>query len=414
VSVPTREPTVRSTPPWRGRGTHGRLLLERRPEVSRGLLVAVPVVAVLLALAVSAVFLWLTGHDPVTVYQVMVRASFASRYGLADTLVSATPLILTGLAAVVSFRVKLWNIGAEGQLYLGAVAASGVALWIGDRLPTAANVPVMLAAGAIGGMVWIAIPALARAYLRTNEIITTLLLNSVALLFINWLIFGSRSFWRDPLAGQFPQGTRIPPEAAFPRFGTSRVHLGLVVALVAAVAVWLVLTRTRFGFRMKVLGDSEDAARYAGIPIRGMVLAVLLLSGALAGLAGASEVGGLSRRLDPNSLAIGLGYAGIIVAALSRLHPGSVVLVAILLGGIRNAGTALQSLPERVPMEIAVMLEGAILLFALGSEVLVRYRIRWPWQTAADGGDDDAAAGHDEGVAGPDADNAGPDEDNAG
>jgi general nucleoside transport system permease protein len=135
---------------------------------------------------------------------------------------------------------------------------------------------------------------------------------------------------------------------------------------------------------MRVLGDSEDAARYAGVPIRGMVLAVLLLSGALAGIAGAAEVGGLSRRLDPSSLAIGLGYAGIIVAALARLNPGGVVLVAVLLGGVRNAGTALQSLPDRVPMEVAVMLEGAILLFALGSEVLVRYRIRWPWSRTGD------------------------------
>jgi general nucleoside transport system permease protein len=361
-----------------------RLALEPRQEVSRAVLVAVPVLAVLLALTVSALFLRVTGHDPLTVYRVMVRASFASRFGIADTLVSATPLILTGLAAVVSFRVKLWNIGAEGQLYLGAVAAAGVALWFGDRLSTPVNVVMMLVAGALGGMVWIAVPALARAWLRTNEIITTLLLNSVALLFINWLIFGSRSIWRDPDSGQFPQGQRIPPAAEFPRFGTTRVHLGLLVALLAAVAVWLVLTRTRFGFRMRVLGDSEDAARYAGVPIRGMVLAVLLLSGALAGIAGAAEVGGLSRRLDPSSLAIGLGYAGIIVAALARLNPGGVVLVAVLLGGVRNAGTALQSLPDRVPMEVAVMLEGAILLFALGSEVLVRYRIRWPWSGVGD------------------------------
>jgi general nucleoside transport system permease protein len=372
--------TAASRPRWAGRRGP---LLERRPTVSRWTVVAVPVLAVLLALLVSAVFLRLTGHDPITVYRVMIRASFTSTYGIADTLVSATPLILTGLAALVSFRVKLWNIGAEGQLYLGAVLASGAALLVGDRLPTAANVLVMLAAGALGGMLWITVPALARAYLRTNEIITTLLLNSVALLFINWLIFGSRSAWRDPMAGQFPQGLRIPAAAELPRFGTTRVHLGLVIALAAALAVWLVLTRTRFGFRMRILGDSEEAARYAGVPVRGMVLAVLLLSGALAGLAGATEVGGLSRRLDPNSLAIGLGYAGIIVAALARLHPGSVVLVAVLLGGIRNAGTALQSLPDRVPMEIAVMLEGAILLFALGSEVLVRYRIRWPWRTVA-------------------------------
>ena len=355
--------------------------LERRSDVPAWIYVAVPVIAVLLALAVGAVFLVFTGHDPLTVYRVMIQASFASTFGFADTLVSATPLILTGLAALVSFRVKLWNIGAEGQLYIGAVCASGIALLIGESLPGWANILMMLAAGAFGGMLFILIPAIARAWLRTNEIITTLLLNSVALLFINWLIFGSQSFWRDPAAGQFPQGLRIPVAANFPRFGTTRVHLGLVVALLAVVAVWLVLRATRFGYRMRVLGDSEEAARYAGIPVRGTVVMVLLFSGALAGIAGATEVGGLSRRLDPNSLAIGLGYAGIIVAALARLNPGGVVLVAVMLGGVRNAGTALQSLPDRVPMEIAVMLEGAILLFALGSEVLVRYRIRWPWQT---------------------------------
>jgi general nucleoside transport system permease protein len=380
MSVPTRHRPTRAS--GSTAASRRRLGLEPRPAPTRGLALAVPVLAVGLALLVSAGFLRLTGHDPLTVYRVMVRASFASRYGIADTLVSATPLILTGLAALVSFRVKLWNIGAEGQLYLGAVAAAGAALWLGERLPTIANVVVMLLAGALGGMAWIAVPAIARAWLRTNEIITTLLLNAVALLFVNWLIFGSRSYWRDPGAGQFPQGTRIPSAAEFPRFATTRVHFGLLVALGTALAVWLVLTRTRFGFRMRVLGDSEHAARYAGVPVRGMVLAVLLLSGALAGLAGASEVGGLSRRLDPNSLAIGLGYAGIIVAALARLNPGGVVLVAILLGGVRNAGTALQSLPDRVPMEIAVMLEGAILLFALGSEVLVRYRVRWPTRRA--------------------------------
>jgi general nucleoside transport system permease protein len=361
------------------RGGRRLIALERRREQRRWVYVAVPVIAVLLALGVGAVFLLLTGHDPLTVYRVMIQASFASTFGFADTLVSATPLILTGLAALVSFRVKLWNIGAEGQLYIGAVLAAGVALWLGETLPMPLNVVAMLVAGALGGMLYIAIPALARAWLRTNEIITTLLLNAVALLFMNWLIFGSQSFWRDAQAGQFPQGRRIPLAAEFPRLGTTRVHLGLFVALAAVLVIWFVLTRTRFGFSMRILGDSEDAARYAGIPVRWMVVGVLLLSGALAGLAGASHVGGLSRRLDPASLAIGMGYAGIIVAALARLNPGGVVLVAVLLGGVRNAGTALQSLPDRVPMEIAIMLEGAILLFALGSEVLVRYRIRWPW-----------------------------------
>ncbi len=401
MTAPTRE-RASTAAHGRRRAPSTRLIaLERRLHVRRWVYVAVPVLSVLLALAVGAVFLLLTGHNPLVVYRVMVQASFASTFGFADTLASATPLILTGLAALVSFRVKLWNIGAEGQLYIGAVLASGVALWLGELLPRPANIVAMLVAGALGGMLLVAIPALARAWLRTNEIITTLLLNAVALLFINWLIFGSRSFWRDPAAGQFPQGTRIPVAAEFPRFGTTRVHLGLVIALLAVAVVWFVLTRTRLGYRMRILGDSESAARYAGVPVRRMVLVVLLFSGALAGLAGAADVGGLSRRLDPNSLAIGMGYAGIIVAALARLNPGGVVLVAILLGGVRNAGTALQSLPERVPMEIAVMLEGAILLFALGSEVLVRYRIRWPWSAApavegAGGGGpagDDAASG---------------------
>lgn len=379
MSAPIRD-TV-STTPRVGEGRHIRLRisLERRRQVKPWIYVAVPVVSVLLAFAAGALFLLLTGHNPLAVYRVMVQASFASTFGFADTLVSATPLIFTGLAALVSFRMRLWNIGAEGQLYIGAVFASGVALWLGELLPKPANIAAMLVAGALGGMLFVAVPAITRAWLRTNEIITTLLLNSVALLFINWLIFGSRSFWRDPSAAQFPQGKRIPVAAEFPRLGTTRVHLGLLVALVAVAIVWLVLTRTRFGYRMRILGDSEDAARYAGVPVRRMIVTVLLFSGALAGLAGAIDVGGLSRRLDPNSLTTAMGFAGIIVAALARLNPGAVVLVAILLGGVRNAGTALQSLPERVPMEIALMLEGAVLLFALSSEIFVRYRIRWPW-----------------------------------
>lgn len=382
MTAPTRDRETRRSSPRRRSASTRLITLERRLHVRRWVYVAVPILSVLLALAVGSVFLLLTGHNPLIVYRVMVRASFASTFGFADTLASATPLILTGLAALVSFRVKLWNIGAEGQLYIGAVLASGIALWLGELLPGPANVVAMVVAGALGGMLWIAIPALARAWLRTNEIITTLLLNAVALLFINWLIFGSRSFWRDPGAATFPQGTRIPIESEFARFGSTRVHLGLVIALLAVAVVWFVLARTRFGYRMRILGDSESAAWYAGVPVRRMVVVVLLFSGALAGIAGAADVGGLSRRLDPNSLAIGMGYAGIIVAALARLNPGGVVLVAILLGGVRNAGTALQSLPERVPMEIAVMLEGAILLFALSSEVLVRYRIRWPWSAA--------------------------------
>jgi general nucleoside transport system permease protein len=378
VSAPAREavPPPATSPVLRRRW----ITLERRDRSRPWVYVAVPVLAVVLALLAGAVFLSLTGHSPLMVYRAMIRASFSSTYGFADTLVSATPLILTGLAALVSFRVRLWNIGAEGQLYFGAIFSSYAALQLGEWASPAVTIAAMIVAGAAGGMALVAIPALARAWLGTNEIITTLLLNAVALLFMSYLIFGSASFWRDPATTNFPQGKRIPLAAEYPRWGLTRVHLGLLLALLAAAAVWLVLTRTRFGYQMRVLGDSEAAARYAGIPVRRTVVVVLLLSGALAGIAGAGEIGGLARRLDPNGIALGLGYAGIIVASLARLNPGGVVLVAILLGGVRNAGTALQSLPgARVPMETAIMLEGAILLFALASEVLVRYRFRGPW-----------------------------------
>jgi general nucleoside transport system permease protein len=356
----------------------GRLRLEPRGEVGPGPLVLVPIVSVAAALVFGAVFLTLAGFDPVTIYREMLRVSFATGYGLADSLVTATPLILTGLAAAIAFRFKLYNIGGEGQLYLGAIAASGVALAVGDTLPRVATVALVVAAGALGGMLWIAVPALARAWLGTSEIITSLLLNYVALFLMQYLIFGARTFWRDPASATFPQGRRLPEAAMLARVGTTRVHLGLLLAIVVAILLALVLARTRWGFRWRVFGDSAAAARYAGIPSRRVILVVLLVSGALAGLAGAGEVAGRAGRLDPQGLALNLGYTGIIVAALARYNPLAVVPVGILLGGVLNAGPALQSLPgTRVPVAISTILTGSILLFALAGELFVRYRLRF-------------------------------------
>lgn len=353
-----------------------RVRIERRSRVHPALLVVVPLLSVAAALVVGAAFLALAGHSPVTVYRTMLRVSYTTSYGIADTLVSATPLIFTGLAAAVAFRFRLYNIGAEGQLYLGGIAAAGVALALGDAVPGPVAVALVMAAGAVGGMAWMAVPALARAYLGTSEIITTLLLNYVALYVMRYLIFGARTFWRDPGATTFPQGRRIPAAAELAQLGTTRVHVGLLVGIVAAAALYLVLTRTRWGFQWRVFGDSPAAARYAGISSTRVVLVVLVLSGAMAGLAGAGEIAGRAGRLDPQGLALGLGYSGIIVAALARYNPLAVLPVAVLLGGVLNAGPALQSLPgERVPVAISTMLTGAILLFALAGELFVRYRL---------------------------------------
>jgi general nucleoside transport system permease protein len=358
-------------------GWFGRLRLEKRPQAGAGLLLLVPLVSVVAALLFGAFFLSLIGLAPVAVYREMLRVSYTTGYGVADTLVSATPLILTGLAAAIAFRFKLYNIGGEGQLYVGAIAASGVALAFGDGIPNSVAILLVVVAGALGGAVWIVVPALAKAWLGTSEIITSLLLNYVALFLMQYLIFGARTFWRDPGSATFPQGTRIPDAARLPTFGTTRVNLGLVVAVVAAVLLYLLLTRTRIGYRWRVFGDAPAAARYAGIPSRQVILVVLLLSGALAGIAGATEVAGRAGRLDPTGLALNIGYNGIIVAALARYNPLAVIPVGLLLGGILNAGPALQTLPgARVPVAISTMLTGAILLFALAGELFVRYRIR--------------------------------------
>lgn len=357
--------------------------LERRSAVRPYHYIMVPAVSVLFALAVGAVFLTLNGHAPAVVYAEMLRASFTTRFGIADTLVSATPLIFTGLAAAVTFRFHLYNIGGEGQLYVGAIFASGAALAMGEAVPAPLAVVAVLAAGAIGGTLWMTVPAVARAWLGTSEIITTLLLNYVALFWMQYLIFGSASFWRDPAATNFPQGQRIPDPSRFPSLGLTRIHLGLLIGLLTVVAVWILLTRTRLGYQFRVFGGSPAAARYAGIPVRRTVLVLLLLSGGLAGLAGAAEIGGRALQLDPSGLAVGFGYTGIIVAALARYNPFALVLVAVLLGGVQNAGTALQSLPgARVPAAISMMLQGAILLFVLGGELHLRYRVRFRAPTA--------------------------------
>lgn len=350
--------------------------LHRRMERSVRIDILVPVVSVLAALVAGAVFLAVEGYDPVAVYAALVEASFTTWFGITDSLAAASPLILTGLAAALTFRMKLFNIGAEGQLYLGAIGASWAGLALAAELPRPLAAVVMLLVGAVAGALWILPAAVFRAWLGTSEIITTLMLTFVGLFLMRYLIFGGASFWRDPLATNFPQGRRIPLEIRFDTFGTTRVHWGLVIGVVAVVAVWVLIRFTRVGFDMKVVGSSPAAARYAGIPVRRTIMTSLLLSGALAGLAGAAEVGGRAFALDPNGLQLGLGFTGIVVAALGRYNPWGVLIVALMLGGLRNAGTALQSVSgERVPEEVSQMLQGAILLFATGGEVFLRNKL---------------------------------------
>lgn len=353
------------------------LKFDRRAQAGPLLYIGIPLCSIALALSVGAVFLLANGFDPIVIYGEMVYASFATRYGLEDSLVSATPLIFTGLAAAVTFKFKLYNIGAEGQLVAGGISAAAAALFLGDAFAGPIAAAIVLIAGMAGGAAWMLVPAIARVRLGTSEIITTLLLNYVAILLARFLIFGSNGPLRDPTSTNFPQGTRIPLGTMLTEFGDTRIHAGFLIGCAMAVFVFATMRWTRIGFRARVVGDSPGAARYAGINVATTALILLLLSGALAGLAGASEVAGRAHRLDATGLAVGFGYTGIIVAALALYNPLAVIPVAILLGGLANAGATLQSLSGiAVPSSISVVLQGAILIFLLAGEIFLLYRVR--------------------------------------
>ena len=341
--------------------------LEKRLNPSAAMNVIVPLVSVLAAFVVGAIFLTLTDRDPLEVYTAMFKGALGSQYGLAETVVKAIPLMLCALGISAAFRMQLWNIGAEGQFYMGAFAASYLPLTY-PQLPMWLMLPGMALLGCIGGGLWGLVPAVLRARWKVNEIITTLMLNYVAILWVDLLVYGP---WKDPKGFNFPLTAKFTAAAALPNFGDSRIHVGLIIAVVLAAVFWVVFEKSRWGFEIKVIGASEQAARYAGMNIRRNIYWVMLLSGAVCGLAGMAEVSGIVGRLQPN-LSPGYGYTAIIVAWLSKLHPAAILLVSILFGALQVGGFFVQTMG--VPASVAAMLQGAVLFFVVGGEFLTQYR----------------------------------------
>lgn len=352
---------------------------ERRLDVPRWLTAGLPAISVALAAVIAGIVLALTGHDPIGTYRQMYTAAFTAPGGMTSTFVYATPLLFTGLCAAFAFRMRAWNIGGEGQIYLGAVGASGVGLALAGW-PPVLLLPAMIVAGALAGLLWAAIPGLLRAYGRTNEILTSLMLNYVAGLFMYYLIYDSSSYWRDLVTARarvFPQGKYLAGAASWPALslGSFVIPFGFFVGIAVAVALWAVIRWTVFGFEMRVIGSSPVAADYAGIRTKRRVVMVMAIAGALAGIGGASQIGDFSHVLDPRGLQqAGYGYAGIVVAALALYDPLVVVVVAFFLGALTNAGFALQG--PTFPIGLVGMMEGIILFCVLGGGLLTRYRVR--------------------------------------
>ncbi len=324
------------------------IILEKRVEdIPKWLPLATSIGSVVAAFIISGILLKLIGGQPLRVLGFFFNATFGSWPVISDTLVKATPLIMVGLACAIAFKMKLWNIGAEGQFYLGAFFASLVVLV--PLLPEGSPRPVVIAAmaimGMIGGALWGFIPGFLKARFNVNEIITTLMLNYVAILWNNFWIFDKWSDAGFQMTPTFDRTAWLPRLAdyarEYPVFAGITLHLGVVFGLVAAGGVWWVFARSRWGYEIKLIGDNPNAARYAGLNIVRNVVLVMMFSGALAGLAGMSEVSGVVHRLQER-ISPGYGFTGIIVAWLAKLNPIAVIPVAILFGALIVAGREIQ------------------------------------------------------------------------
>ena len=348
------------------------MLIEPRAEISLWRAGLAPVAAVAASLLIgSGLILW-TGEPVLNAYGLLFQGALGSTFALKETLTRSIPLIFTGLAAAVAFRAKFYNIGAEGQLYCGALAVTffGTGL-IG--LPPVLMVPFLMLVGALAGGAILIVPVLLKTHLKVDEVVTTLLLNFVILLFVSYLIEGP---WKDPMALGWPQAAPIVDEGIFPKLlERGRLHAGLIFAVIAAVAVWALMRFTVWGYQIRAVGHNPDAARFAGIPVERTVIRTALISGGLAGLAGVSEVAGLKGYLTLD-LSPGFGYTGIAVAMLAQLHPIGVIASALFLSAVYVGADAMSRAAD-IPTYIADVLVGLSVLAILVSVMLTRYRIRW-------------------------------------
>ena len=372
--MPMYRPTWRATARnWQNcKAGFPMLKLESRPQASRLWTYGSPVLALCVTVLIGVALFTLLGKDPVRGLQIFFWEPVRSQYALGELMVKATPLLLIALGLAVCFRSNVWNIGAEGQFVMGAIFAGGVAL-LASKDTGAWIVPTLLLAGVLGGMVWAGLTALLRDRFNANEILVSLMLVYVATLLLSYLVFGP---WKDPMGYNFPQTRTFEKVTQIPRLmAGSRVHIGLLLALASAAALWVFLFRSRAGFAQQVGGLAPDAARYAGFSSRRALWTALLVSGGAAGLAGALEVAGPIGQLTPYVPA-GYGFAAIIVAFVGRLHPVGMVFSAILMSMFYIGGELAQS-RLGLPKSLTGVFQGLLLFSLLACDTLIAYRVRW-------------------------------------
>jgi len=344
---------------------------EPRGEPTATLVWGVSLGAVAFAMVLTGILFAFFGVAPIPAFVTIVERTILDARGLSEVVRRSIPLMLAGVGLTLAFRARFWNIGAEGQLLIGAVAAAGVALFSG--LPAPLLLPTMFIAGFLAGAAWGLGPALLKVRLGVNEIITTLMLNYVAIYIVRWLINGP---WKGRSMAGFAYSDMFDPAAFIPTLGATRLHWPtLLLAILAAVLVTWLLARTRFGFEVRMMGESPEAARYAGVDFFRTTLILVLVSAGAAGFAGVGEVAGIHRRLvDPGSLSIGYGYTAIIVALLARRNPLAALVTALFLGWVAASGDVMQ-VALRLPSQITGVTQGLVLLSVIGAEPLLRYKL---------------------------------------
>ncbi len=346
-----------------------RLTVQRRLDIDKKLLFFVPVVSIFLSFIVGGMILSIQGINPFSLYKEMIAGAFFDIYGIQESIVKAIPLILCGVGVSISFKMLLWNIGAEGQLYMGAFATAFAVryFFVNNHF---LMILIMLIFSAFFGGLWAVIPGFLKAKWNVNEIITTLMMNYIAILWVDYLVYGP---WKDPASLGFPMTPEFPEVAKLKMLIGDRIHFGLVFALAAMVFMYFLLEKTKFGYEIRVTGGSRKAAEYAGMNYIKNVLIVMFISGMFSGISGFGEVAGLLGRLQ-HGFSPGYGYTAIIVAWLARLNPWMIGIVSFLIGGLFVGGDIVQ-ITMRLPLASVHIIQGLILFFVLGGDFFVKYKI---------------------------------------
>lgn len=341
--------------------------MTKRSSISNTNSMLIRLLAIVLALLTSSLFIALMGHSPIKVYSSMLEGAFGSKYRITETLKVAIPIILASIGIMIAFKMKFWNIGGEGQILMGAFAATYFALFF-SHLPKPLLLSLMLVAGFIGGGLWALIPAIFKVNYGTNETIITLMLNYIAIKWITYLQYGP---WKDPNAMGFPKIAIFTDSAVLPKvFG---LHIGWIITLVVVIIISILLKYSKWGYNISVIGESEDTARYSGMNIKKIVLFSIFISGGICGIVGFIQASAVEQTLT-DGLSSGYGFTAIITTWLSALLPSIIIPVSILFAAMVKGGSFIQT-AFQIPNSAAEVLQSMILFFVIGSEFFVKYKL---------------------------------------